>query len=44
MVDVHDRLMPALLTDNLERPHAVVPHVGEVHRLNQVADVGLFHF
>jgi hypothetical protein len=33
MVDVHDHLVQALVTLHSERPHAVLAHVGEVHRL-----------
>jgi hypothetical protein len=33
MVDVHDHLVPALVTVHGERPHAIVAHVCEVHRL-----------
>jgi len=35
---LHDDLVSALRTLNRKRPHAVLAHVGEVHRLDRVVE------
>jgi hypothetical protein len=42
-IDVHDPLVPALMALDRERPHAVVPHVREVHRLDRIIEQVVCH-
>jgi hypothetical protein len=43
VVDVQHHVMPALLALDVERPHAVGPHVREVHRLDWIVEAGTGH-
>jgi hypothetical protein len=38
VVDVHDHFVPALVTLDRERPHAIGAHVAEVHRLDRIVE------
>jgi hypothetical protein len=40
MVDFMTVFVPALMTDDLKRPHAVLAHVGEVDRLDRITRAG----
>jgi hypothetical protein len=38
LIDVEDHLVPAAVAHDVERPHAVLAHVREVHRLDFVLE------
>ena len=43
VINVHDPLVPALVALDVERAHAVRPHVREVHRLDRIVEAGAGH-
>jgi hypothetical protein len=43
MIDIHDRLVPALMARDGERPHAVPARIGEVHRLDRFVEAPSCH-
>jgi hypothetical protein len=44
VIGVDDHLVPALMALDRERPHAVLAHVGEVHRLDRIVEAGAGHW